>query len=238
MEKSFYSAAMGAAAQQGKLNVISNNLANINNKGFKSQSAGFVDLLYDNLNRPSGEDTHMTQGSGARMEKTDISFTQGNIVPSDSKMDFAIVGDGFFAVQNPESGDIFYTRKGSFSLSENENGNFNLVANNGYFVLDGEGNPIVVEDSEAELPVAIYDFPKKEGFILVASNLFMATPRNGEVFVKEDASLVNSSLEASNVDFAYEMAKVIEAQRAYQMSLKMLQTSEEVTQTINDMRNV
>lgn len=236
MDISYYVAAQGASSYQQKLDHIANNLANINNDGYKTQTAGFVDLLYDNINRPSGEDTHLKQGSGTRVEKTDISFVQGMLKPTDNPLDFAISGDGFFALMNPTTQDVFYTRKGSFKMAEMEDGTFNLVADNGYFVLDDMGEAIKVQDRDETPNVAVYDFPKKEGFVLVANNLFSATPRNGAATVKVDAVVKNKYLEGANVDLAKEMARVIEAQRAYQMSLKMVQTSDEVVQTVNSLR--
>ncbi len=236
MEVSFYVAASGATTNQKKLDIVANNMANVNTEGYKNQTAGFVDLLYDNMNRPSGELTRLKQGSGVRLEKTDIDFEQGALRPTESEIDFAISGDGFFALQNPVNQQIYYTRKGSFNLALMEDGTMRLVAPHGYFVLDRNYQPITVTDSQAELPIAVFDFPGKEGFSLVEDNMFLPTPRNGAPFVNDNARVERYALESSNVDLAREMTRVIEAQRAFQMTLRMVQTSDEVEQTINGLR--
>ncbi len=236
MEVSFYVASSGASTNQKKLDIVANNIANINNEGYKNQTAGFVDLLYDNINRPTGETTQLKQGSGVRLEKTDIDFEQGALVPTASEMDYAINGDGFFAVQNPTNQEIYYTRKGNFGLAIMEDKSMRLVTAKGHFVLDKNYNPITVTDSNLEVPIAVFDFPGKEGFILVQDNLFLPTPRNGAPFLNPNARVERYALESSNVDLAREMSRVIEAQRAFQLTLRMVQTSDEVEQTINGLR--
>ena len=238
MELSFYTAAVGAHAQQGRMNIIANNLANINTEGYKAQSAGFVDLLYNKYYRAATRDPET--GCGARVEKTDILYEQGGLMPTGLPYDYAINGEGFFAVYDPGSGNMYYTRNGQFSLSNyvNEGEMFMLVNDKGYLVLDRAFAPITVhpKDQNQDLNIGVFDFVSKEGMLLLGDNLYAPVEKQGGPFLNENAEVLPGRLEMANVDLAYEMSKVIETQRAYQMTLKMVQTSDEIEQTINNLR--
>ena len=238
MDLSFYTAAVGAHAQQGRLNIISNNLANINNDGYKAQSAGFVDNLYEKYYKAATRDSET--GSGARVEKTDILYEQGGMAPTGGEYDFAISGEGFFAVYDNGTGNIYYTRDGNFSLSNyvNDGEMFFLVNDQGYIVLDRAFGLISVDphDENQKLDIGVFDFNSKEGMLLKGNNLYEPVEKQGPPFLNENALIRRGAVEMANVDLAYEMSRVIETQRAYQMSLKMIQTSDEVEQTINNLR--
>ena len=238
MDLSFYTAAVGATAQQGRMNVIANNLSNINTDGYKAQSAGFVDLLYEKYYRAATRDPET--GSGARVEKTDILYEQGSIAPTGGKYDFAISGEGFFAVYDNGSGTIYYTRDGNFSLSNyvNDDDMFYLVNDQGYLVLDRNLGLINVNpgDENQKLDIGVFDFNSKEGMLLRGNNLYEPVEKQGEPFLSSQAEVLPGRIEMGNVDLAYEMSKLIETQRAYQMTLKMVQTSDEIEQTINNLR--
>lgn len=236
MDLSFYTAAVGAAAQQGRMNIISNNLANINTEGYKSQSAGFVDLLYDKYYKAETKDPET--GCGARVEKTDILYDQGGMMPTGGEYDFAIIGDGFFAVYDSGGDVVYYTRNGHFSLSNYGDNLFYLANDQGYLVLDRNFNLIRVnpKDDKQELDLGIFDFASKEGMLLKGNNLYEPAEKQGGPFLAEPGGLHRGRLEMGNVDLAYEMSRVIETQRIYQMTLKMVQTSDEIEQTINNLR--
>lgn len=242
MDISFYTAGTGAKAHQTKIDVVSNNMANVNTYGYKNQRAAFVDLLYSNVREPETTDTQLRVGSGARVETTDIDFSHGGFSDTGNPTDYAIVGEGFFAVQNPETQEIRYTRDGNFRNSLNADGKFYLVTSAGDYVLDknlehielnlsGKADPKFVE----RVP-AVYDFKMKDGLNLIGDNMFVPTEKNGEAFLVQGAKAQQGYLEASNVDTANEMVRLIEAQRAYTMSLKMVQTSNEIEQTIESLR--
>ncbi|MCL1982143.1 MAG: flagellar hook-basal body protein [Clostridiales bacterium] len=236
MDLSFYTAAVGANAQQGRMNVIANNLANINTEGYKSQSAGFVDLLYNKYYKAATKDPET--GCGARVEKTDILYEQAGTMPTGGAFDFAISGEGFFAVYDPGTGDVFYTRNGHFSMSNYGENLFYLVDDEKRLVLSKDFNIIRIDPSEQnqEPDIGVFDFNSKEGMLLKGNNNYMPVDKNGSPFLNERAVLARGRLEMSNVDLAYEMSRVIETQRAYQMTLKMVQTSDEIEQTINNLR--
>jgi flagellar basal body rod protein FlgG len=218
------------------MNIIGNNIANINTEGFKAQNAGFVDHLYTKYYAAATEDPET--GAGARVEKTDILFGQGGVVSTGGAYDFAIVGEGFFAVYKPDSGEIFYTRNGYFTLSNYGGNLFYLVNESGYLVLNSNFGPMQIDthDRNQEIIPGVFDFISKEGILLMGNNLYQPVEKNGEPFLNQNVKLMRGSLEMANVDLAHEMSKVIETQRAYQLSLKMLQTSDEVETTIINLR--
>ncbi|MBN7773723.1 flagellar hook-basal body protein [Clostridium aminobutyricum] len=235
MDISFYTAGVGAKAQQAKLDVIANNMANANTTGYKSQSAGFEDLLYSNIRDAEAADSQLKVGSGVRVEKTDINFSSGGMMPTDGEYDYAIVGDdGFFAVQNPATNEIYYTRSGAFQQSVAKDGKGYLVNSVGDFVLDE--NLKKIELNGQEFKPGVFDFNVKDGMLLAGDNLYSPTQKNGQAILQKDAVLSTGYLEASNVEVSDEMVKLIESQRSYSLALKMVQTSNEVEETINNLR--
>lgn len=240
MDLAFYAAAAGASAQQKRLNVVANNLANVSTIGFKGEDAIFSNLIYNELNPPAQEGTQLSSTSGARVEKTNTNFSDGDWLPSELPYDYALVGDGFFALKNPLTEEITYTRDGSFRLSQQADGTFLLTAENGKHVLDhlGQDIPVDPDNQEASLPVGVYRFRTRDGMLHVGDNEFLPTEKNGQAVAAEsNQGLVQQGyIENSNVDMADEFTKMIEAQRAYQYALKMVQTADEVETTINSLR--
>ena len=150
MMRSLWTAASGMMAQQTSVDTISNNLANVNTVGYKSESTEFKSLLYQNLQAKTtsanGENKPVSAqvGLGSRVVSVTSHYTQGAMNASESSTDFAINGDGFFAVQN-ENGDTVYTRNGNFYFSTATEGMM-LCTADGYPVLSTDGQPIVLTD--------------------------------------------------------------------------------------------
>ncbi|WP_304508348.1 flagellar hook-basal body protein [Anaerotignum sp.] len=256
MEMSFYTGKLGASAQQTRLDVVANNIANVNTAGYKSKSLCFSDLMYNNMAGVDGQDSNVMSGSGVKPEKTNISFENGSVNFSDSQLDFSIEGPGFFALQNPQTKEYYYTRNGSFVLSEKEDG-FYLASKEGYFVIGKNGDPIRIKAGNTEVtgeetdkdgnPLegeavaledaepAVFNFPKLEGMLSIGDSNFIPVEKNGESFLVE-AKVTRGSFEGSNVDIAKEFAKVVEAQRAYQYSLRMVKTTDEIQELTNNLR--
>lgn len=239
MYSSFYTAALGAAGQMERLGVVGNNLANINNYGYKTKNAVFTDLLYYNLNNYNGDETTIKAGTGIYMEKTDTDFSPSGFENTERVYDFAILEDGFFMLRNPVTNEITYTRNGRFSLSLRGD-TFYLVNDAGNLVLDANRNPIRgIKDEYGENDVenmpAIFDFAIKNGMQSVGDNEFVPVAKNGNPILQNEQPL-QRSLEMSNVDMANELVRMIETQRAYTYALKMVQTSDEVVQTVNSLR--
>lgn len=239
MNLSFYTSVLGAGGQQDKINVIGNNIANSNTVGFKSENPVFSDLLYQNLNAEANQPTNaeLRTGSGARLDKTDTLFDQGALTQTDNPLDYAIAGDGFFAVQSPQTGEIQYTRDGSF-IQSRRGDEFYLAASDGWLVLDPNMQPIVVQDRQDRQNLGVFSFPIKNGLVHAGNNRFIAQEKNGQpeaVFTNYD-NLKQKSLERSSARLEREMPELVEAQRAYQYSLRMLRTSDEIEQTLNSLR--
>ncbi len=148
MVRSLYSAASGMIAQQTNVDVISNNLANVNSTGYKSESASFKSLLYQDLQAKTtsanGEQKPVSAqvGLGSRVSAVTSHYTQGSANATDSTTDFMINGDGFFAVQDLD-GNTIYTRNGNFLFAVAQEG-FMLSTAEGYPVLNSDGSPIVL----------------------------------------------------------------------------------------------
>ena len=238
MYTSFYTAARGAMEEQEKLNVVGHNLANANNYGYKAKTTVFTDLMYYNLNNYTGEDTRYKAGAGINVEKTNTDFSPKGLITTEEKFDYAINGKGFFMLRSPITNEITYTRNGHFSMSRRGN-EFYLVNDNGNFVLDENRNPIRVLDGNAGVlsgQIGVYGFNILDGMQSTGNNEFTPVLKNGEPFLMRDAKLVDKALEMSGVDVADDFTRMIEAQRAYSYALKMVQTSDEVVNTINTLR--
>lgn len=147
MMRALYTAASGMIAQQTSVDTISNNIANVNTTGFKSNKTEFKSLLYQDIQTrtttANGEQKPIPAqaGLGTRVASTTTSFTQGSRNASDSATDFALEGAGFFAVRGLDGG-TYYTRNGNFNWSVGANGAITLVTTEGYPVLDSNGNTI------------------------------------------------------------------------------------------------
>lgn len=240
MDLAFYAAAAGASAQQKRMNVVANNLANLTTTGFKKSDAIFANLVYNELNPPAQEGVQLIASSGVKLDKTNTDHSVGHLVPTGMPYDYVIIEQGYFALQDPESQEITYTRDGTFHLSEQQDGRFLLTAANGKHVLDVNGKTIEVNDEnkESKLPVGVYRFRTTDGMLHVGDNEFSPVEKNGPAVVAENSAslLLQGHTEESNVNMAEEMTKMIEAQRAYQFALKMIQTTDEVETTINSLR--
>lgn len=233
MNLSFYSASVGATAQQAKLDVLANNFANINTEGYKTKNSTFSDLLYTTT--AGAQEGAVERGSGTRLDNTYSIFDAGTYIETDSKLDFYIDGRGFFALEDPKTEEVVYTRNGNFAKAQMGQ-DFYLASEDGYFVLDKGGNPIKLNGlADDEIKPAVYDFGILEGIRSAGESNYAPTERNGTA-VLSDVEAIQGKLESSNVDISKEMTKVIETQRAYQYALKMVQTSDEVETTINSLR--
>ena len=139
MTQALWIAKTGLDAQQTRMSVISNNLANVNTAGFKRDRASFEDLLYQTVRQPGGSTSEQTQlpsglqvGTGVRVVATAKNFSQGNLSNTGNALDVAVNGRGFFEVLMPD-GTSAYTRDGSFQI----NSQGEMVTNSGYPVQPG-----------------------------------------------------------------------------------------------------
>lgn len=143
MNSAFYSAVSGMKAFQSELDVTANNLSNVNTTGFKVSKVSFDELMKTQMNtKAPGQ--HLV-GHGTKVGQVKTASGAGNLVPSDSRLDFAIIGDAYFAVEGGENEEEpLYTRDGSFQISATEDGNY-LTTKDGCYVLGMDGDYIELE---------------------------------------------------------------------------------------------
>lgn len=210
----------------------------------------FADLLYTRMAVNSEEEP--LAGHGVRLADSRMIYKQGPVLQSGCTLDFALMGDGFFAVRRSD-GSIQYTRNGAFDISTEGKKGF-LVTNDGSHVLDEKGKDIELEREEKDGlfdleglkdRIAIYDFPNPFGLEHANDSCFRPTEISGEAVLIEEGETVypgrnyqvlQSAVEQSAVDLADEMVGVIMAQKSFQFSAKLVQTSDELEQVINNLR--
>ena len=263
MNMSFYTGAVGADQFTKKLSVVSNNLSNINNAGFKPKTAVFSELVHYNLNDSEGAQTELQTGAGARAERTWTDFGVSGAAQTGKEYDYAIMEpNAFFMIQDPATGEITYTRNGHFHRGEREDG-FYLTTENGKLVLDQNQEPLKLEvtdveklqeefesedsdtdtddtdstdEDDTDLPkVSVYTFANPSRLLSVGDNEYK-TQDGMEDSLKSDAALQKGALENSGTDLAKEMVNVIECQRAFSYAVKMITTSDDIEGTINSLR--
>ncbi len=234
MNQSFYTGAVSAQQQNMRMGIQGNNLANINTYGFKAEKGRFGQLVYQQIK--AADDEEQLVGSGASLLMSSTDHRAGSAYHTGRTQDYMIDGDGFFALKDLATNKTTFTRSGAFVVAQaGEGGRWYLTDGQGRFVLGKNGEPIEVTDPSAEQPVGIFDFDKYDGMQHTNGTRFVWNEKDGNVRVGT-GKLLSGYLENSNVDLAEEMTKVIETQRAYGMALKLVQASDELETTINNLR--
>jgi flagellar basal-body rod protein FlgG len=254
--------ATGMQAQQLNVEVISNNIANSSTNGFKASRAEFQDLLYQNM-RTVGSATSDTGtlapsglqvGLGVMPAATYRINTQGNISVTSNSLDMAINGRGFFQVQLPD-GTTAYTRDGAMQL----NASGQIVTADGYQVLPSITVPttatsITVNASGQVLAtisgqtaqqtlgqLQMANFINPVGLEALGNNLLKQTDSSGSPTTANPGTsgfgtIVQGSIETSNVDIVTEVTSLITAQRAYEMNSKVISTADQMMTSTNQMK--
>lgn len=233
MIRGFYSAASSLVSQQTNLNTIANNIANISTTGFKPQQAAFSSLLFENLNGGAGN--FISSGHGVKVQKTGIDFTQGDLKFTDMPMDCAILGSGFFAIEDSEEGTITYTRDGSFNIRVDNSKSY-LVNTAGNYVLDSGEKKIELKDGFNSSKIGVFVFENPYGLELLGGNQFKATDASGEAEAMKLPNVKVGYLESSGVQIAEEMVKMIEASKGFSFGSRIVQAADEMEKTINQLR--
>lgn len=259
MNKAMWVAMTGLEAQQTRMSVISNNLANVNTMGFKRDRAVFEDLLYQTVRQPGAQSSQDTQlpsgmmlGTGVRTVATEKLHTQGNIVQTDNSLDVAVQGRGFLQVLMPD-GSLSYTRDGALQVDSTGQ----LVTASGYqidpaitipedaqSVTIGSDGTITVQIQGQASPtqlgnIQLADFINPAGLQPIGQNLFIETassgsPTTGNPGLNGLGTVVQGALETSNVNVVEELVNMIEAQRAYEMNSKAISTSDRMLQFVTN----
>ncbi len=259
MNQALWIAKTGLDAQQTRMEVVSNNIANVNTTGFKRERAVFEDLLYQNISQVGASSTQDTQlpsgfsiGTGVRVVATEKLHSQGNLTNTGNPLDMAVQGKGFFQVLMPD-GSLAYTRDGSFQV--NQDGQ--LVTSSGYQVQPAitvpEGAQSVTVGSDGTVSVLLpgstaatqvgsvqlTNFINPAGLQAIGQNLLLESgssgaPQTGTPGLNGLGTLMQGSVESSNVNIAEELVNMIETQRAYEMNSKAIQSADQMLQFVTN----
>ena len=255
MLKALKTAATGMDAQQRKLDITANNLANVNTTGFKKSRAEFQEMLYTQQRAAGkGNPTGVEIGSGVANGATQKSFVQGTLEATENPLDVAIEGDGFFRVTK-ENGDAAFTRAGAFKVDAAGS----LVTADGHMVDPGitipseatainitrDGTINVVLDGEtSEIEVGRLEltrFQNPAGLRSMGRGLFEPTeasglPTTGTPGEDGLGAISQGFLEGSNVQVTEEMISMIVSQRAYEVNSKVIRTADEMLRAATNVR--
>jgi flagellar basal-body rod protein FlgG len=259
MTQALWIAKTGLDAQQTRMAVTSNNLANTSTTGFKRDRASFEDLLYQTVRQPGGQSSEQTQlpsglstGTGVRVSATAKQFAQGALNQTGNALDVAINGRGFFEVLMPD-GSTAYTRDGSFQI----NSQGELVTNSGYPIQPGlqfpEGTQSVTIGADGTVSAQIAgqaqavqvgaltlaDFVNPAGLQAKGENLYVETGASGPAQSGAPGQggvgvLAQGALEGSNVNVVEELVSMIETQRAYETNAKAISTVDSMLGYLNN----
>lgn len=232
MIDAFYTAAVGVNTIQKGMDIVANNTANVSTDGFKRGETSFADLVYTNI-QASDVDTKLKYGHGSKVNKIDTIHKQSSLRQTDRNLDYAITDDGYFAIEQGD--EIKYTRSGSFHISIEGEEMYVVNANNGY-VLDADGERITVTRTDETIQPGVYVFQNNDGLLIEEGLYFNETAESGEPEANTEALVKHGFLELSNVDMAQTMSDMILFQRAFQFNSKLVQTADEVMQTVNALR--
>ncbi len=259
MNQALWIAKTGLDAQQTRMEVVSNNIANVSTTGFKRERAVFEDLLYQNISQVGASSTQDTQlpsgfsiGTGVRVVATEKLHGQGNLTNTGNPLDMAVQGKGFFQILMPD-GSLAYTRDGSFQV--NQDGQ--LVTSSGYQVQPAitvpEGAQSITIGSDGTVSVLLpgsatatqvgslqlTNFINPAGLQAIGQNLLLESgssgaPQTGTPGLNGLGTLMQGAVESSNVNIAEELVNMIETQRAYEMNSKAIQSADQMLQFVTN----
>lgn len=260
MFRSLYTAASGMTAQQLNLDNIANNLANSSTAGFRRRRLQFQDMLYQNFIMPGSAATQQTTmaaglqiGLGARTAASEVIQLQGDFNSTGNPLDLTIAGQGFFQVSLP-TGDIAYTRSGTFHLDAQGN----LVTADGNplqpgitiptgatsITIGSDGTVSVTQPGQTAAQqvgqIQLAMFPNPGGLNSVGKNLFLATTASGDPIVGTPGgteglgAIEQGVLEGSNVSVVDEFIQMILAQRSYEANSRVVSTADQMLQQLNN----
>ncbi len=261
--RALYTGASGMGANAFNLDIIANNLANSGTTAYKQSRANFEDIFYEHFKLPGVQDnagnitpTGISLGLGTRVQSTEGDFNQGSIIPTTGDFDMAIVGEGFFQVN--DGIQTLYTRAGNFSL--NANGDVVMAsADKGYLLeptisipqdainisISGDGVVSYQQQGSTQIQTAgniqLARFINNQGLLRQGDNLFTETtgsgsPQVGDPGTEGRGQIRQGFLEQSNVEPVRELVALIQTQRNFELNSQVVQAADQALQTVANMR--
>jgi flagellar basal-body rod protein FlgG len=247
----------GLNSNQNRLDMISNNIANVETNGYKRADVSFQDTFYDALDKRLGlpmtgteeERKNSISGSGSKTGAIVRDYNQGIISETLREDDIAIEGKGYFKLKDNNGDKVYYTRDGSFNIDKNGNfvhssgmvldiENFDSSKVKRPIQIDGEGNISSGDNSIGK--ISLYDFVDRESMVPSGDNLFTISDNNSQNVSKvEDSSeyrVKQGFLEKSNVDIARELTDMMVTQRAFELNSRSIKAADEMWQIANNLR--
>jgi flagellar basal-body rod protein FlgG len=260
MFRSLYTAASGMNAQQTNLDNVANNLANANTTGFRKRRVQFQDMIYQNVVTPGAAATQQTVsaglqiGLGTRSAATEILQSQGDFQQTGNSLDVAIQGLGYFQVLTP-NGQTAYTRCGSFHLDSQGNivtsdgdalqPSITIPADATAITIGSDGTVSITQTGQTQSQqigqIQLATFPNPGGLNSIGSNLMLPTSSSGDAIVGNPGgseglgTLVQGSLEQSNVNTVEEFIQMILAQRSYEANSQVAKAADQMFQEVNQL---
>lgn len=259
--RALFTAATGMEAQQLRIDTVANNLANVTTTGFKRSRANFQDLFYDTIQAPGAESTTgealptgIQVGHGVRLGSMGRVYTQGDRTNTGRNLDLSVDGEGFFQLQQP-GGETVYTRDGSFQVNRdgtivNSQGlemvpaiqipddaiQITILADGTVSVLTGQST-VPTDVGQIELA----RFVNPAGLRAAGGNILLSTeasgdPETGSADVDGFGRVSQGFLESSNVNIAEELVEMILAQRAFEVSSRVIQAGDEMLRTASQLQ--
>ncbi len=256
-----HSAASGMEAHQFALDTIANNLANASTTSFKRTRTNFEDLFYEHIKVPGAESdagqtgVGISVGLGTRVQSTTQNFSQGSLLETNGDLVVAIVGEGFFQVQ--DGAGLAYTRAGNFTrnsagqmvLASADSGRilqptFTLPPDATSITITGDGRVTYLDATNATVEAGqlqIFRFPNNSGLLQKGENLYVETVASGAALAGTPGldgfgQLRHRRLEASNVEPVRELVDLIKTQRNFELNSQTIQAADQMLQLISNLR--
>jgi flagellar basal-body rod protein FlgG len=241
MLEGLYTAAAGMAAQQQRMDALSNDVANVNTSGYKRVRVGFHDLIYQRTVAGG-----VSTGAGAAAVQLGRGYEQGSLQKTDQPLDLAIIGDGYFQVRRANTGQTALTRNGSFQVDATGQ----LVTSEGDALVPPIRLPRGVDLAHVTIgadgtltagrrrlgQIQLVTVPAPTGLAAAGNGYYTTTAASGGVRRTTTATLQQGVLESSNVNLADAMVDMMDAQRSYSMASKAIHMQDQMMEIANGVK--
>ncbi len=250
MIQALYTASSGMIAQQKHMDVIAHNISNMSTPGYRNKRVEFKELLYRNIQNVdvNNKDKNLLLGNGVYISAT----TSEPFLADEEMLSFAVNDRSYFCVEDNE-GEIFYTKNGDFTIRFERTDAY-LVDGEGYYVLDEnnerirlegmidsvstspDGTIIIGDNMERKVKLGIYSFDNPEGLMMLKANVYSETFDSGEAQLNDSPEFMQVFSEEMNMNFVNDTIKIVQAQMAYEINSRVLNTVDEMERVANSLR--